>query len=37
MNTTYYFFIGYRFGILNYATKNLGGSVTLKSFDITKP
>ena len=37
MNTTYYFFIGYRFGILNYATKSLGGSVTLKSFDISKP
>jgi beta-xylosidase len=37
MNTTYYFFIGYRFGILNYATKSLGGSVTVKSFDITKP
>lgn len=34
MNTTYYFFIGYRFGIFNYATKELGGSVTVKSFDL---
>jgi hypothetical protein len=34
MNSTYFFFIGYRFGILNYATEELGGSVTVKSFDI---
>jgi beta-xylosidase len=34
MNATYFFFIGYRFGILNYATEELGGSVTVKSFEI---
>lgn len=33
MNTTYYFFIGYRYGVFNFATEELGGSVTLKSFD----
>ncbi len=35
MNTTYYFFIGYRYGIFNFATESLGGSVTVKSFDQT--
>jgi hypothetical protein len=35
MNTTYFFFIGYRFGILNYATEALGGSVTVKSFEVS--
>ena len=34
MNTTYYFFIGYRFGIFNFAEEKLGGSVTVKSFDL---
>ncbi|KAK0906624.1 hypothetical protein LTR57_017715 [Friedmanniomyces endolithicus] len=34
MNTTYYFFMGYRFGIFNFATEELGGSVTVKSFDM---
>jgi beta-xylosidase len=34
MNATYFFFIGYRFGIFNYATEELGGSVTVKSFEI---
>ncbi|KAF5337608.1 hypothetical protein D9758_014917 [Tetrapyrgos nigripes] len=34
MNTDWEYFIGYRFGIFNYATKALGGSVTVKSFDI---
>jgi beta-xylosidase len=32
MNTTYYFFIGYRYGIFNFATEELGGSVKVKSF-----
>ena len=31
MNTTYYFFIGYRWGIFNFATKELGGSVIVNS------
>ncbi|KAM0715624.1 hypothetical protein Q7P37_009122 [Cladosporium fusiforme] len=34
MNTTYYFFIGYRFGIFNFATEELGGSVAVRSFDV---
>ena len=36
MNTTYYFFIGYRFGILNFATEELGGSVTVKKFEVSE-
>lgn len=36
MNTTYFFFIGYRYGILNYATQKLGGSVTVKSFEVSQ-
>jgi beta-xylosidase len=34
MNTTYFFFIGYRFGIFNFAESKLGGQVTVKSFDL---
>lgn len=34
MNTTYFFFIGYRFGILNYATEGLGGEVVVRSFEV---
>jgi beta-xylosidase len=34
MNTTWYFFIGYRFGIFNFAEDQLGGSVLVKSFDL---
>ncbi|KAK4957163.1 hypothetical protein LTR10_005121 [Elasticomyces elasticus] len=34
MNTTYFFFLGYRYGIFNFATEELGGSVTVKSFDM---
>jgi hypothetical protein len=32
MYTGWAFFLGYRFGIFNYATKNLGGSVKVESF-----
>lgn len=32
MNDTYNFFISYRYGIFNFATKELGGSVTVYSF-----
>lgn len=32
INDTYNFFIGYRYGIFNFATEELGGSVTVKSF-----
>lgn len=31
------FFMAYRFAIFNYATKALGGQVTIPSFTITKP
>jgi beta-xylosidase len=31
------FFLGYRYGIFNYATEALGGSVKLTSFKLTKP
>jgi len=37
LNTDWHFFPGYRYGIFNFATAALGGSVTLKSFDITVP
>ncbi|THU98001.1 beta-xylosidase [Dendrothele bispora CBS 962.96] len=32
MSTDWEFFMGYRFGIFNFATSKLGGSVTVKSF-----
>ncbi|KAF9039135.1 hypothetical protein BJ165DRAFT_1496332 [Panaeolus papilionaceus] len=35
LNTEWQFFMGYRFGILNYATSSLGGSVTVSSFMIS--
>jgi beta-xylosidase len=31
------FFLGYRYGIFNYATEALGGSVKIASFKLTKP
>jgi len=31
------FFMGYRFGLFNYATSALGGSVTVDRFDLTVP
>ncbi|KAF1350380.1 arabinoxylan hydrolase [Lizonia empirigonia] len=34
MATTWQFFTGYRFGVFNFATKALGGKVTVKSFDL---
>ena len=37
MNTTYFFFLGYRYGIFNFATEELGGSVTVTSFTQTSP
>lgn len=33
MNRTYNFFIGYRYGIFNFATEALGGSVTVRRFE----
>ncbi|XPS74739.1 hypothetical protein M3J09_006852 [Ascochyta lentis] len=34
MVKTWEFFTGYRFGVFNFATKDLGGKVTVKSFDL---
>jgi beta-xylosidase len=31
------YFMGYRFGIFNYATESLGGEVTVSRFDLTAP
>jgi beta-xylosidase len=37
LNNAWQFFMGYRFGIFNYATASLGGSVTVNRFDLTAP
>ncbi|MEV6493338.1 family 43 glycosylhydrolase, partial [Actinoplanes sp. NPDC051633] len=37
LNNDWQFFMGYRFGIFNYATSALGGSVTVNRFDLTAP
>ncbi|MFI9816354.1 RICIN domain-containing protein [Saccharothrix variisporea] len=37
LNNTWQFFMGYRFGIFNHATQALGGSVTVRKFDLTTP
>jgi hypothetical protein len=37
MNNSWEFFMGYRFGIFNFATSAAGGVVTVKSFEITTP
>lgn len=37
MNRNWQYFLGYRFGIFNYATQSLGGSVKVASFEVTKP
>ncbi|KAF3035826.1 hypothetical protein E8E12_006331 [Didymella heteroderae] len=34
MSNTWQFFTGYRFGVFNFATKALGGQMTVKSFDV---
>jgi beta-xylosidase len=34
MTNTWQFFTGYRFGVFNFATKALGGAVTVKSFEL---
>ena len=36
MKREWNYFLGYRFGIFNYATQSLGGSVNISSFDVTK-
>ncbi|WP_127500533.1 family 43 glycosylhydrolase [Actinoplanes solisilvae] len=37
LNNDWQFFMGYRFGLFNYATSALGGSVTVSRFDMTAP
>ncbi|MBC6462843.1 family 43 glycosylhydrolase [Actinomadura sp. HBU206391] len=37
LNNAWQFFMGYRFGIFNYATRSLGGAVTVRRFDLTTP
>ena len=37
LNNDWQFFMGYRFGIFNYATQALGGAVTVRRFDLTTP
>jgi beta-xylosidase len=37
MERSWNYFLGYRFGLFNYATKALGGQVQIASFAITKP
>ncbi|MFD0823054.1 family 43 glycosylhydrolase, partial [Micromonospora zhanjiangensis] len=37
LNNDWPFFMGYRYGIFNYATGSLGGSVTVNRFDLTTP
>jgi beta-xylosidase len=37
LNNDWQFFMGYRFGVFDYATKALGGSVTVNRFAVTTP
>lgn len=37
LNTDWQFFPGYRYGIFNFATSALGGSISVKSFQLTVP
>ena len=37
MITSWQYFMGYRYGIFNYATKALGGSVTVPAFTVATP
>ena len=37
LGNAWQFFMGYRFGIFNYATTSLGGAVTVRRFDLTTP
>jgi hypothetical protein len=37
MTNDWRFFMGYRFGMFNYATKSLGGRVSISSFEISRP
>ncbi|UQU67261.1 family 43 glycosylhydrolase [Couchioplanes caeruleus] len=37
LNNDWQFFMGYRFGIFNYATRSLGGAVTVNQFSVVTP
>jgi hypothetical protein len=37
LNNEWQFFMGYRFGVFNYATQALGGSVAVNRFTIATP
>ncbi len=37
LNNNWQFFMGYRFGLFNYATRALGGSVAVSQFGVTTP
>ncbi|MFI7604501.1 RICIN domain-containing protein [Micromonospora sp. NPDC049366] len=37
LNNAWQFFMGYRFGIFNYATQALGGTVTVRRFTLATP
>jgi beta-xylosidase len=37
LNNAWQFFMGYRYAMFNHATQALGGSVTVRSFDLTTP
>jgi beta-xylosidase len=37
LNNEWMFFMGYRYGIFNYATQSLGGIVSVSSFTMTSP
>ena len=37
LNNAWQFFMGYRYGIFNYATSALGGAVAVTSFNLTTP
>ena len=37
LDTSRQFFLGYRFGLFSYATRALGGAVTVRRFDLTAP
>ncbi|MCO5972300.1 hypothetical protein NDW01_28225 [Actinoallomurus sp. WRP6H-15] len=37
MDDSWQFFMGYRYAIFNYATRSLGGTVTVRRFDLSTP
>jgi hypothetical protein len=37
MDNSWQFFMGYRFALFNYATRALGGAVTIPRFTLSTP